>query len=125
MPEALSPCPRFPFACVCSRSDAADRQRIEPLAVSGSPRAAFARLQRLVSKLPETVVVTATDRYLHAECRSKRGFVDDLECLLSASGSVIHVRSASRVSLVWDLGVNRKRVETLRSRLQEGTGRHP
>ncbi len=117
--ETLSPCPRFPFSCVCSRDDAPDRQRVAPLAVSGDPRAAFARLTSLVAELPRTTVVTATDSYLHAECRSPRGFVDDLECRLCASGPLIHVRSASRIGLLWDMDVNRKRVETLRRRLRE------
>ena len=122
MSEMLSPCPRFPLSCVCSRPDAPDRQRVEPLAVSGPPRAAFARLRRLVAALPRTVVVTSTDTYLHAECRSPRGFVDDLECRLSASQDLIDVRSASRIGLIWDLGVNRGRVERLRAGLQVAAG---
>ena len=125
MSEPLSPCPRFPLSCACSRSDAPDQQRVEPLAVSGNPRAAFARLQRLVAELPRTVVVTATDTYLHAECRSPRGYVDDLECRLCTVGRLIHVRSASRIGLLWDMGVNRQRLETLRNRLQNWAGEAP
>ena len=117
--EPLSPCPHFPFSCVCSRDDAPDRQRVTPLVVSGDPRAAFARLRSLVAELPRTIVVTATASYLHAECRSPRGFVDDLECRLCASGPLIHVRSASRIGLLWDMDTNRRRVEALRRRLQE------
>ena len=117
--EPLSPCPHFPFSCVCSRDDAPGRRRIAPLVVSGDPRAAFVRLRNLVAELPRTIVVTATDAYLHAECRSPRGFVDDLECRLCASEALIHVRSASRIGLLWDMDMNRKRVETLRRRLQE------
>ena len=115
----LSPCPDFPFSCVCSRDDAPDRQRVAPLAVAGDPLATFARLKNLVAELPRTIVVTATDSYLHAKCRSPRGFVDDLECRLCASERMIHVRSASRIGLLWDMDMNRKRVESLRRRLQE------
>ena len=122
MSEMLSPCPRFPLCCVCSRPDAPHLQRVEPLAVSGNPRAAFARLKGLVAALPRTVVVTATDAYLHAECRSPRGFVDDLECRLSASDGLIHVRSASRIGLIWDMGVNRGRVEEIRDGLRAAAG---
>ena len=122
MSEVLSPCPRFPLSCVCSRPDAPDLQRVEPLAVAGDPHAAFARLKGLVAALPRTVVVTATDAYLHAECRSPRGFVDDLECRLSASDGLIHVRSASRIAPIWDLGVNRGRVEKLRDGLRAAAG---
>ena len=122
MSEMLSPCPRSPLSCVCSRPDAPDLRRVEPLAVAGDPRAAFGRLKALVAALPRTVVVTATDTYLHAECRSPRSFVDDLECRLSASQGLIHVRSASRIGLIWDLGVNRGRVEEIRDGLRAAAG---
>ena len=118
MSPVLSPCPRFPLSCVCSRPDAPDLQRVEPLAVAGDPHATFARLKGLVAALPRTVVVTSTDSYLHAECRSPRGFADDLECRLCASERLIHVRSASRIGLIWDLSANRGRVEELRDGLR-------
>jgi uncharacterized protein (DUF1499 family) len=45
------------------------------------------------------------------------GFVDDLELELRASEQLIAVRSASRLG--WsDMGVNRRRVEELRRRLE-------
>jgi uncharacterized protein (DUF1499 family) len=43
-------------------------------------------------------------------------YVDDLELLADIEQGVIQVRSASRVG-TWDLGVNRRRVESLRRRL--------
>jgi uncharacterized protein (DUF1499 family) len=46
------------------------------------------------------------------------GFVDDVEFLLDDSAKVIHVRSASRLGES-DLGVNRKRIETIRAKLNE------
>ena len=112
----LSPCPGLP-ACVCSRDDAAAFNRIEPFSVSGDPGAAFARLKALVAGTPRTVVVTATGSYLHAVCRTRIGFVDDLECRLCPEDRLVHVRSASRLA-VWDLGANRRRVEALRRRFQ-------
>ena len=42
------------------------------------------------------------------------GFVDDLELHLRPAGDIIAIRSASRVGLS-DLGVNRRRVEDLRT----------
>jgi uncharacterized protein (DUF1499 family) len=42
------------------------------------------------------------------------GFVDDVEFYTDDSAKVIHVRSASRLGKS-DLGVNRKRVEDIRS----------
>jgi uncharacterized protein (DUF1499 family) len=90
--------------------------------VSGDPLAAFARLKDLISKTARTVIITATDDYLHATCRSRTGYIDDLECRLCPAGRVIHVRSAARKG-VHDLCVNRRRVERLRRQLQrEYTG---
>ena len=70
--------------------------------------------------MERTEVVSETDDYLHAACRTRLGFVDDLECQLSPAEGVIHVRSASRAFYaVSDSGVNRRRVERLRRQLQE------
>ena len=44
------------------------------------------------------------------------GYVDDVELALDAAAGVIHVRSAARLG-VRDFGVNRARVEALRSKL--------
>ena len=116
MAEEFAPCSFWPN-CVSSRGDAAARHRIEPLAVSGDPAAAFARLKALVEELPRTEIVTATDDYLHAVCRTRRGFADDVEFRIHPEEAVIHVRSASRFG-IGDLGVNRKRVEALRQQLR-------
>jgi len=60
-----------------------------------------------------------TDDYLHAECSSAFfGFVDDIELHLRSAQGVIAVRSAARLGHS-DLGVNRKRVEKLRSLLTQ------
>ncbi len=85
----------------------------------GEPAAAFDRLRTLLAGAPRTVIVTATDDYLHAVCRTRLGFADDIECRLCPTGRVIHVRSASRIG-IYDFGVNRRRVEALRRRLQGG-----
>ena len=120
MCEQLAPCSYFPI-CVCSRDDALAWHRVEPFAVSGDPVAAFARLKNLLAGAARTVIVTATNDYLHAVCRSRLGFADDLECRLCATDRVIHVRSASRSWIAfYDYGVNRARIETLRRRLQSG-----
>ncbi|HEY9596037.1 MAG TPA: DUF1499 domain-containing protein, partial [Cyanophyceae cyanobacterium] len=42
------------------------------------------------------------------------GFVDDVEFFLDDNANVIQVRSASRLGES-DLGVNRKRIETIRA----------
>ena len=117
MCEPLAPCP-WPHICVSSRDDAAFYHRIEPLPVSGDPVATFKRLKNLLENTERTVINTATEDYVHAICRSRRGYIDDLECRLCATEKVIHVRSAARAwHAVYDFGVNRARVETLRREL--------
>ena len=116
MAERLKPCPPKPN-CVCSRHDASPRHRVEPIAVEGDPAAAFARLKLLLEETSRTEIVTATDDYIHAVCRTRIGFADDVECLLSSEEGVIHIRSASRLGYS-DWGVNRRRVEGLRSRFE-------
>ena len=121
--KQLSPCTFFP-SCVCSRDDAAPRHRVEPFVVSGDPAIAFGRLKALLAGLPRTVILTATDDYLHAVCRTPLGFADDIEFRHCRAGRVIHVRSASRLAFFSDFGVNRRRVEGLRRQFQSGqTGR--
>ena len=119
MLERLAPCPDRPN-CVCSRDDAPPRHRVEPFAVTEDPAAAFARLKSLLAVTPRTAIVTATPDYLHAACRTRIGFVDDLECRLCPTERVIHVRSASRLGY-YDFGANRVRVEALRRRFQGGS----
>ncbi len=118
----LAPCPSAPN-CVSSQADDAPH-RVEPLPLHGSPAEALARLKEVLAAMPSTVIVTATDRYLHAEVSSRLiGFVDDVELLIDEQNRVIHIRSASRVGYS-DLGVNRKRAEQIRAVLaqREQTG---
>ena len=114
MCKPLAPCP-WPLICVCSRDDAAFYHRIDPIPVLGETDAAFKRLKNLLEHTERTVIVTATDDYIHAECRSRRGYIDDLEYRLCSAEKVLHVRSAARAwHAVYDFGVNRARIEALR-----------
>ncbi len=71
-----------------------------------------------VAALPRTKIITDADDYLRAECSSAFfGFVDDLELHLRDDGHFIAVRSAARLGH-GDFGVNRGRVEKLRSWLR-------
>jgi uncharacterized protein (DUF1499 family) len=99
-------------------SDASDpTHAIPPLALAGPPEQAWQSARAAVAELPRTRIVTGTDDYLHAECRSALfGFVDDLELHLRPGEGIIAVRSASRLGY-GDLGVNRRRVESLRGAL--------
>lgn len=111
----LASCPQRPN-CVCSQAtDAA--HAIEPFPLADP--AAFSRLEALLRQTPRTRVITATETYLHAECRSRWiGFIDDVEFVVDRSAGVIHGRSASRLGHA-DFGVNRARLERLRQQFLE------
>jgi uncharacterized protein (DUF1499 family) len=110
----LAPCPSSPN-CVCSQANDPAHQ-VAPLAFTGPPEVAFTKLQALVSAQPRAKIVGESPGYFHAEYRSALfRFADDVEFLLDESNRVIQVRSASRVGHS-DLGVNRRRVETLRAK---------
>jgi uncharacterized protein (DUF1499 family) len=88
--------------------------RIDPIALRGEPRAAFARLADQAAALPGVRVVERTASHLRAECESRWfRFIDDLDLVLDAPSGVAHVRSAARLGRR-DFGVNRARVEALR-----------
>lgn len=112
----LAPCSSAPR---CVSSDAEDASRhIRPLVLQASPPEAWQAIEAAVAALPRTHIVTRTDEYLHAECRSAVfRFVDDLELHMRADESIVAVRSASRLGY-YDFGVNRRRVETLRKQLR-------
>ena len=113
----LSPCPTSPN-CVSSDSDNAE-QLVKPFAFDGPPEQVWALLVDQVSRLPRVTITKNEDRYLHVECRSRIfGFVDDVEFLLRPESQAIGVRSASRTGY-YDFGVNRDRIEQLRTSLQD------
>jgi uncharacterized protein (DUF1499 family) len=110
----LAACPDSPN-CVCSQS-AGPRHAIDPLRYEGTVQKARESLVKAISGMKRVRIVLAEERYIHAEFTSALfRFVDDVEFLLDDSTGTIHVRSASRVGYS-DLGVNRRRVEQIRSR---------
>ncbi len=113
----LAPCPSTPN-CVCSQSEDAGH-KIEPLTYKSTPQVAFTQLRQAIESQPRTKIITQSPNYLYAEFTSAiMKFVDDVEFYLDEDAKVIHVRSASRLGQS-DLGVNRKRIETIRAKLQE------
>jgi len=110
----LAPCPSSPN-CVVSQGNPDAEHAIAPLQYEGDPAAAMAKLGAVVDAMPRTTIIQQTDNYLYAEFASQlMGYVDDVEFYLDPVESVIQVRSASRLGQS-DLGVNRKRVESIRS----------
>ncbi len=94
---------------------------IAPIAFTGDPRAAMAKLLTVLQAMKDVTLVKAEETYVYAEFRTpKMRYVDDFEARLDASASVIHVRSASRLGKR-DFNVNRNRVEAIRKRFTEPT----
>ncbi len=112
----FAPCPASPN---CVSSDARDpRHAIAPFLLKSSQNSIWPEIRTAVLTLPRTRLVVDDEHYLRAECRSAvLGFIDDLEIQLRPGEDFLGVRSASR-SGYYDFGVNRRRVETLRSLLR-------
>ena len=109
----LAPCPDSPN-CVSSQAAAGDAVHF----VAAFPLVEISRIQEAIETLERVQVIEASDRYLYAEFESEKlGFIDDVEFYRDAAAGVVHVRSASRLGRS-DLGVNRKRIEGIRARLQ-------
>lgn len=113
----LAACPQTPN-CVSSQSQDSIHQ-IVPLTYREAPAAAFAKLKQLIRDMERTAIIAEDGQYLYAEFMIPVfGFVDDVEFYLDEAAGVIHVRSASRLGES-DLGVNRKRIETIRTRFNQ------
>jgi uncharacterized protein (DUF1499 family) len=107
----LAPCPGSPN-CVNSQSNN-PQSKIDPL-----PPIPISSLKKIIENMERTTIIEETENYLYAEFKSKiMGYVDDVEFYLDPQANVIHVRSASRLGQS-DLGVNRKRVEEIRSKIK-------
>ncbi len=77
------------------------------------------RLSGVIRDMPRSKIVESKPNYLRAEFRSTLfRFVDDIEFMINDTPGVMHVRSASRAGY-WDLGVNRRRVEQIRVKLEQ------
>jgi uncharacterized protein (DUF1499 family) len=113
----LSPCPSKPN-CVSSQSQGKEHF-VPPLGFSVPPDVTQRALLELLPQMEGAQVMTAESFYIRAEFTSPTmKFVDDVEFLIDPLSSIVHVRSASRLGYS-DLGVNRKRVEEIRARLEK------
>jgi uncharacterized protein (DUF1499 family) len=110
----LRPCPDRPN-CVCSEAGTAN---IEPLRIAQPAPLAWERFTGMVAASGGRIDKLTND-YLHATFESTYfRFVDDFEARYDYEAGVIHVRSASRIGFS-DRGVNRKRIEDLRTAHRE------
>ncbi|KGD66616.1 hypothetical protein Y5S_00283 [Alcanivorax nanhaiticus] len=112
----LAPCPNSPN-CVSSLSGSKDHW-VAPLAVSDSRETSLQRVQSVLDSLPRVEYDVVGQSRIQARFKSLvLRFTDDVTFYVRENG-VVEVRSASRVGY-WDLGANRRRVESLREQLAE------
>ena len=111
--RALPPCPSSPN---CVSTQAADEgHAIAPFRYRKSRAEAKEALKDIVRTMPRIKLVEEDESYLRYEFTSLLlRFVDDVEFLLDDETKTVHFRSASRTGY-GDLGVNRKRMEEIRS----------
>ncbi len=109
----LGSCPSSPN---CVSTQAQDEgHAIAPFRYRKSRAEAKEALKEALRSLPRMQLVEEDETYLHYEATSLLlRFVDDVEFLLDDAAKTIHFRSASRTGY-GDLGVNRKRMEQVRS----------
>jgi uncharacterized protein (DUF1499 family) len=108
----LSPCPSSPNCVVSQNAD--ETHYVKPITYQGDRQTARETLLKVLSVVPNTVIVEERDNYIRTESRSKiMGFVDDAEFYFPDDKKVIQIRSASRLGES-DLGVNRRRLEQIR-----------
>ena len=114
----LPRCKRTPN-CVSSQTDPSDAEHyIASIAFKGTALEAMTAVRKAVDSMSRATVVRHEGNYLYAEFRSKlMRFVDDVEFTFDQKTGEIHVRSASRLGRR-DFGVNRARVEAIRSRIE-------
>lgn len=116
MQSTFAPCPDSPN---CVSSDSRDRRHaIAPFLLKPQDGKSWLEIRNAVLSQPRTRLLSEHPNYFRTECRSALlGFIDDLELQLRPAQGVVAVRSASRTGY-YDFGVNRRRVEKLRSLLQ-------
>jgi len=115
--KKLPPCQNTPN---CVSSQAPDKPHyVAPFKISGDPKIAWAELRKAIIAHPRMVISHETENSLHAEATSLvLQFVDDIDAILDVEAGLIHIRSASRIGHS-DFGVNRKRIEELRTQLRK------
>lgn len=112
----LTPCPDSPN-CVCSEYQDVE-SHIDPIRFNGDPKRAWEKAKAVAIELggvptreeKNTIKFVYTSFLFH--------FHDDLEMRLEPKKELIQIRSASRTGY-FDFGVNRRRVEKLRSRFRQ------
>jgi len=78
---------------------------------------AFIELIQILENTPRLKIINKEKNYIHAIATSRiMKFIDDIEIRNHNQDNIFQIRSSSRLG-IYDLGVNKRRVQTLRFRL--------
>ena len=78
---------------------------------------AFTELIQILENTPRLEIIENENNYIHAIATSRiMKFIDDIEIKNLYQDNIFQVKSSSRLG-IYDLGVNKRRVQTLRFRL--------
>ena len=79
----------------------------------------FKELIEILKNTPRVKIINIKEDYLHALATSRiMKFIDDIEIKKSEKNNILEVKSSSRTGF-YDLGVNKRRINTLHFRLIE------
>lgn len=118
--DQLKQCPMKPN---CVNSQAEDNEHfIEPIFITGAQLETKEHILEILKEFERSKITVVSSNYIRSEFTSMFfRFVDDVEFYFPETQSkemLIHVRSAARVGHT-DFGVNRKRIENIRHKLQQ------
>ena len=78
---------------------------------------AFSELIQILENTPRLKIIKKEKNYIHAIATSRiMKFIDDIEIKNLNQDNIFQIKSSSRLG-IYDLGVNKRRVQTLRFRL--------
>ena len=78
---------------------------------------AFNEIIEILENTPRVKIIKINNDYIHAISTSRiMKFIDDIEIKKSEKGNILEVKSKSRTGF-YDLGVNKRRINTLHFRL--------
>jgi len=90
---------------------------IAPLPLRGDANATLDRIAGIIESMEGGKIIRREPGYIYAQFTTRlMKYVDDAEFWYDPSAEVIQIRSASRLGSS-DLGVNRKRIESIRQKL--------
>lgn len=107
--------------CVCSEYKKDSKHYIKPIIpTSDATSESLSTLKEIILSMGGSIQAEENNYLSSRFSSSIFGFVDDLEIRLDTQENVIHLRSSSRVGTS-DFGVNRKRINILKTLYKEKT----